>query len=219
MGRYISCGIATQINIHSKVNVKENKEDILNRVKCAFDLKYYDVVENEEDNDINLYLKEDVFNKEFKDLLKELTEIRLFWEHIYDNFKEIESEYGDSERKKKEKVIDYLDNNFNLYITKEKKIENKGKAYTYYLGEGKIDSLISYENYFYCTDMCENTLFNDDLSEYNVIKVCPYFIPLYLDFVETDSEDICFTLRLLNHFLKTSLKSNLRYTLIFGLTE
>ena len=45
MGRFMCCGIATKISINSKVSIKENKEDILNRVKCAFDLKYYDMIQ------------------------------------------------------------------------------------------------------------------------------------------------------------------------------
>ena len=124
MVRFMCCGIATKISINSKVSIKENKEDILNRIKCVFDLKYYDIVEDDSDKHICLYLKEDIFNKELKDLLRELAEIKSFWWSMYENFEAIERKYNDSDREKKQKVIDYLDNNFNSYVEKEQELSN-----------------------------------------------------------------------------------------------
>ena len=218
MGRFMCCGIATKISINSKVSIKENKEDILNRIKCVFDLKYYDIVEDDSDKHICLYLKEDIFNKELKDLLRELAEIKSFWWSMYENFEAIERKYNDSDREKKQKVIDYLDNNFNSYVEKEQE-QDERNDYTYFF-ENRQSTLIGYENYFYCTDMCDDTLFNDNLDDdYDILEVSPSYLSLYMDVPKTYSENIYSTLRFLNHFLRTSLKSNLRNTLIFGLLE
>ena len=44
------------------------------------------------------------------------------------------------------------------------------------------------------------------------------YIPLYFDFNKIISEDITVTLKFLNHFIRKSLKNDLKNTLIFGLT-
>lgn len=78
---------------------------------------------------------------------------------------------------------------------------------------------MQFENYFYCTDMCDNSLFDDGLNGRYIIEVGLDCIPLYFDMNKTDSEDITSTLRLMNHFLRNALKSNLKNTLFFGLTD
>ena len=70
---------------------------------------------------------------------------------------------------------------------------------------------------YYCTDMCDNLSFDDDLDSYGVLNVYPYSILFYLDFSVSDSEDITFTLRTMNHLLKRTLKSELKNIIMFGL--
>lgn len=232
MGRHISCGIATRIEIKVNIDFKENRENILKRIESTLDLKYYDIVDYESYNRIFLYLKPDLFNKEFKDLMRELAEIRLFRTEMYNNIKSIQKIYdGRKDKQRKEQLIDYIDNNFDLSIRREHStfFDNKlGKMvtdeddYNYFMDGTEYyneDTLLGYENYFYCTDMSDSSLFSDDINvnRYNDIYVRFKYIPLYYDVEKTFSEDICFTLVLLNHFLKTSLKSNLKNTLIFGL--
>lgn len=68
MGKYISCGIATQIIVDSKGCLKENKKDLLQRMDKIFNLKYYEEEFSDSDDYMCLYLKEDLFNKNFKNL-------------------------------------------------------------------------------------------------------------------------------------------------------
>ena len=65
-----------------------------------------------------LYLKEDLFNENFKDLLQELNEIDLFRYALYSNIRKIDDDYSDSEKIKKEKVKKYIEKNL---ILKQKK--------------------------------------------------------------------------------------------------
>ena len=130
MGRYISCGIVTEIIVLNKGNLKEHKNDILKRIDKD-DFKYW-----------------------------------------IDDFLELSDE-----------------------------IESHS------------------ENYLYCTNMSDETQFNDSMTDINTFYMFLNHIPLYSNFNKTDSEDITFTLRFLNHFLRKSLKSELKNTLIFGLTD
>ena len=102
------------------------------------------------------------------------------------------------------------------------KWETDKNNYRYYIDDFQYfneDIELDWENYFFCTDMCDYTLFDDSINSDDRINIGFNFIPLYFDTDKTDSEDISFTLRLLNHFLRASLKSNLKNTLIFGLTD
>ena len=130
MGRYISCGIVTEIIVLNKGNLKEHKNNILKRIDKD-DFKY-----------------------------------------CIDDFLELSDE-----------------------------IESHS------------------ENYLYCTNMSDETQFNDSMTDINNFYMFLNHIPLYSNFNKTDSEDITFTLRFLNHFLRKSLKSELKNTLIFGLTD
>ena len=87
MGRYINCAIATKIKIKTSLNLKENKEQILKRVGSSFDLNYYEI--KEKGNELCLFLKEDMFNKEHKDLLLELVQIPDFKNNIFNNIQSI----------------------------------------------------------------------------------------------------------------------------------
>ena len=228
MGRYISCGIATEIFILSKCSLKEHKNDILKRIDKIFNLKYYE--EESSDNYIILCLKQDLFNKEFKNLLLELTELNLFTNRFYYNIKTINKTYYTPKERKKA-VCDYLEKHFDLKI--EKKYEEiydseKGKKiidkddFKYYIDnfiELSDEIRLHSENYLYCTDMSDETQFNHNITDLSDIHISLNHIPLYFDFNKTDSEDITFTLRFLNHFLRKSLKSELKNTLIFGLTD
>lgn len=84
MGRNMCCGIATKIKVSTKTNLSEKKEEVLKRIGSVFDLKYYDIVDSNSGNYMCLYLKEDLFNQEFKDLFKELIEISPFRFTLYD---------------------------------------------------------------------------------------------------------------------------------------
>ena len=131
----------------------------------------------------------------------------------------------------KEQLIDYFNNDFALSLRKEydknfnrnlMKWETDKNNYRYYIDDFQYfneDIGLDWENYFFCTDMCDYTLFDDSINSDDRINIGFNFIPLYFDTDKTDSEDISFTLRLLNHFLRASLKSNLKNTLIFGLTD
>lgn len=130
IGRYISCGIVTEIIVLNKGSLKEHKNDILKRIDKD-DFKY-----------------------------------------CIDDFLELSDE-----------------------------IESHS------------------ENYLYCTNMSNETQFNDSMTNINNFYMFLNHIPLYSNFNKTDSEDITFTLRFLNHFLRKSLKSELKSTLIFGLTD
>lgn len=228
MGRYISCGIATEIIVLSKGSLKEHKNDIIKRIDKIFNLKYYEVESS--DNYIFLCLKQDLFNKAFKNLLLELTELNLFTDSFYENIKAIDKNYCTSKERKKA-VCDYLEKHFDLKI--EKKYE---ETYDYEKGKKIVDKdnfkyciddflelsdeiELHSENYLYCTDMSDETQFNDGMTNLNGFYMFLNHIPLYSDFNKTDSEDITFTLRFLNHFIRKSLKSELKSTLIFGLTD
>lgn len=91
MERNISCGIVTKIEVINKYGLKENKADILKRIDKVFNLKYYEEGFSDNDKYMCLYLKEDLFNKEFKNLLLELVEIKPFMEFLYFNIKSINS--------------------------------------------------------------------------------------------------------------------------------
>ena len=110
MGRYISCGIATQIIVYGKGCLQKNKKDLLRRIDKVFNLKYYEEGLSDNDDCICLYLKEDLFNKNFKNLLLELNDLDLFTNYFYDNIKAISSNsYNMSQKDRKKAVCDYLE--------------------------------------------------------------------------------------------------------------
>lgn len=229
MGRHISFGVVTKIEVRNKYGLKECKGDLLNRIDKVFNLKYYEEGVSDSDDFMCLYLKEDVFNKDFKDLLLELADMELLMDYFYYNIKNT-SDYTSSKGKKKA-LIDYLENHFDLKIKREyeerydyrshKKIIDKNN-FVYLLdnvSEFNNDFALSWENYFNCTDMCDKTQFNDNLADLYNFRIRLNHIPLYYDYDKTDSEDITFTLRCLNYFLRKALKCEAKKTLIFGLTD
>lgn len=228
MGRYISCGIVTKIIVLSRGNLKEYKNDILKRIDKIFNLKYYEEGFSNSDNYMCLYLKQDLFNKEFKNLLLELTELNLFTDSFYENIKNINKTYYTPKERKKA-VCNYLEKQFDLKIErnydeifdyqKRKKVidKNNFKYYIDNLLELSDEIELCSENYIYCTDISDETKFKDNIIDLNGIYISLNHIPLYFDFNKIISEDITFTLRFLNHFLRKSLKSELKNTLIFGL--
>lgn len=134
MGRYISCGIATWIIVYGKGCLQKNKKDLLRRIDKVFNLKYYEEGLSDNDDCICLYLKEDLFNKNFKNLLLELNDLDLFTNYFYDNIKAISSNnYNMSQKDRKKAVCDYLEKNFDLKITRsyEKRVDGKNN-YDYY---------------------------------------------------------------------------------------
>lgn len=115
MGRYISCGIVTKIEVNSKGYLQKNKKDLLQRKDKIFILKYYEEEFSDSDDYMCLYLKEDLFNKNFKNLLLELNELDLFTNYFYDNIKSISNNsYTMSQKDSKKTVWDYLENNFDF---------------------------------------------------------------------------------------------------------
>lgn len=223
MGRYISCGIATQIIVDSKGCLQKNKKDLLRRIDKVFNLKYYEEGISDNDDCLCLYLKEDLFNKNFKNLLLELNELDLFTNYFYDNIKSISNNnYTMSQKDRQKAVWDYLENNFDLKIIKsyEKRVDGKYN-YNYYLDNvlELNDEISLYENYLNCTDIADGTQFNDNMANINGLYISLNHIPLYFDFNKIISEDITATLKFLNHFIRKSLKNDLKNTLIFGLTS
>lgn len=158
MGRYISCGIATQIIVDSKGCLQKNKKDLLRRIDKVFNLKYYEEGISDNDDCLCLYLKEDLFNKNFKNLLLELNELDLFTNYFYDNIKSISNNnYTMSQKDRQKAVWDYLENNFDLKIIRsyEKRVDGKYN-YNYYLDnvlELNDEISLFYENYLNCTDI------------------------------------------------------------------
>lgn len=231
VGRNISCGIVTKIEVRNKNGLKENKEDILKRIGKVLNLKYYEEGFSDNDKYMCLYLKEDLFNKEFKNLLLELVEIELFMKFLYFNIKAINSISHMPSKEMKKAIKDYLDNQFDLKVKRKYKkkydYENKEEEidknnYVYFLDNvlefsGEIE--LSWENYLYCTDMYDDTQFDDNITNLRDFRVAVNHIPLYFDINKTDSEDITFTLRILNCLLRKALKNELKNTLIFGLTD
>ena len=195
MGRYISCGIATQIIVDGNGCLKENKKDLLRRIDKVFNLKYYEEGLSDNDDCICLYLKEDLFNKNFKNLLLELNDLDLFTNYFYDNIKAISSNsYNMSQKDRKKAVCDYLEKNFDLKITRsyEKRVDGKNN-YDYYLDNVlELNDEISffYENYLNCTDMGDGAQFNDNITNINGLYMSLNHIPLYFDFNKIISEDI-----------------------------
>ena len=231
MGRNISCGIVTKIEVRNKYGLNENKADILKRIDKVFNLKYYEERFSDNDKYMCLYLKEDLFNKEFKNLLLELVEIKPFMGFLYFNIKAINSNDYASSKEIQKVVSDYLENQFDLKIRREyeksydykdkREIINKN-SYVYSLDNvvELFDEIkLSWEDYLYCTDMYDCTLFDDNITSLRDFHMSLNHIPLYFDINKTDSEDITFTLRILNHLLRKALKSELKNTLIFGLTD
>ena len=227
MGRMMSFGIVTKIKVRN-LNLEKNKDKILELISSVFDLKYYSINEKTiTEYKMELCLNEELFNKEFNDLLKELSEIDLFRYEIYHKIDSIkEEEWKDSEKNIKEKLDNYLNNNFDLKVKKtfeekydditRKLVEDK-ENYCYYIegaSEECMDHSLICENYLDCTDM----RYNDYFDGYD-IDISLSYIPIYWDFGKTFSEDITATLYLLNHFFKKSIHSNLKNTLIFALSD
>ena len=187
MGRYISCGIATQIIVYGKGCLQKNKKDLLRRIDKVFNLKYYEEGLSDNDDCICLYLKEDLFNKNFKNLLLELNDLDLFTNYFYDNIKAISSNsYNMSQKDRKKAVRDYLEKNFDLKITRsyEKRVDGKNN-YDYYLDNVlELNDEISffYENYLNCTDIGDGAQFNDNITNINGLYMSLNHIPLYFDF-------------------------------------
>lgn len=75
-----------------------------------------------------------------------------------------------------------------------------------------------YENYLNCTDIVDGSQFNDNMTNIVGLYMSLNHIPLYFDFNKIISEDITAILKFLNHFIRKSLKNDLKNTLIFGLT-
>lgn len=228
MGRYINCAIATKIKIKTRLNLKENKEQILKRVGLSFDLNYYEI--NEKANELCLFLKEDMFNKEHKALLLELVQIPDFKNDIFNNIQSIKEKSFITRSEKNQKLFDYLNNNFDLRLRKEYKesynYKTKKKTihkddYKYFMDGAEYfqeETDLILQNYFFHTYMCYNENFNDKINEDNIdIKIS--YIPFYFDLSKTSSEYITPTTRILNHLLRGTLKNNLKNTLVFVLTE
>lgn len=191
MATSIGCGIVTRMNISCNVDLKENEKDILNRVNSSFDLNYYNVTCNYERNKL-------------QELFKKLFTVPEFNIYLCYRFLELNN---CSKIEKRNAIAKILNNDFDMFITK-KDAEHR---------EDNYDYDYYFDNYFYCTDMCDNLSFDDDLNSYGVLRVFPYSILFYLDFSVTDSEDITFTLRTMNHLLKRALKNELKNIIMFGL--
>ena len=115
-----------------------------------------------------------------------------------------------------------IEKNFDLKITRsyEKRVDGKNN-YDYYLDnvlEFNDEISFFYENYLNCTDIGDGAQFNDNITNINGLYMSLNHIPLYFDFNKIISEDITVTLKFLNHFIRKSLKNDLKNTLIFGLT-
>lgn len=115
MGRYIICDIATKIKVETRLNLQENREEMLKRIASTFDLYL------EKDNVKNKYYLKGV------------------------------DEYSEDE------------------------------------------SPLNCENYSNCTNMSDETLFNDNI-ERGELKINFNYLLLYFQADTTYSEDICFTL-------------------------
>ena len=116
MGRYIICDIATKIKVETRLNLQENREEVLKRIASTFDLKYYDIIDEGYYDFMYLTLKEDLFNMKFKDLLLQLAEIDNFRNQFYYDINSIKRSDRDTQKDKKEKVMNYLNNSFDLYL-------------------------------------------------------------------------------------------------------
>ena len=204
------------MNISCKVDLKENEKDILNRINSSFDLNYYNVTCDYEQNSLKLRLKEDAVNPKLQELFKELFTVFEFNSYLCYRFLELK----DCSKIEKRKAIEkFLNNDFDMFISK-KDAQYREDNYDYVLKcceKLEYDYDYYFDNYFYCTDMCDNLSFDDDLDSYGVLSVYPYSILFYLDFSVSDSEDITFTLRTMNHLLKRALKSELKNIIMFGL--
>lgn len=153
----------------------------------------------------------------------ELNELDLFTNYFYDNIKSISNNnYTMSQKDRQKAVWDYLENNFDLKIIRsyEKRVDGKYN-YNYYLDnvlELNDEISLLYENYLNCTDIADGAQFNDNMANINGLYISLNHIPLYFDFNKINSEDITATLKFLNHFIRKSLKNDLKNILIFGLT-
>lgn len=153
----------------------------------------------------------------------ELNELDLFTNYFYDNIKSISNNnYTMSQKDRQKAVWNYLENNFDLKIIRsyEKRVDGKYN-YNYYLDnvlELNDEISLLYENYLNCTDIADRAQFNDNMANINGLYMSLNHIPLYFDFNKIISEDITATLKFLNHFIRKSLKNDLKNTLIFGLT-
>lgn len=153
----------------------------------------------------------------------ELNELDLFTNYFYDNIKSISNNnYTMSQKDRQKAVWDYLENNFDLKIIRsyEKRVDGKYN-YNYYLDnvlELNDEISLLYENYLNCTDIADGAQFNDNMANINGLYMSLNHIPLYFDFNKIISEDITATLKFLNHFIRKSLKNDLKNILIFGLT-
>ena len=116
MATSIGCGIVTRMNISCKVDLKENEKDILNRINSSFDLNYYNVTCNYEQNSLKLRLKEDMVNPKLQELFKELFTVFEFNSYLCYRFLELK----DCSKIEKRKAIEkFLNNDFDMFISKK----------------------------------------------------------------------------------------------------
>lgn len=222
MGRYVNCGIVTKIEVWTKTDFQKNKKAIMKRLGHVFDLNYYDSIKEEYNNYTCLYLNEEKFNKEFKELLEEMANIDIFRYSLLESIDPVEETAKFDEKKNKDILLDYLKNDFNLELKRQEEIKE-------YDGEKETDYKYSmegpnsfgdetpgyFENYYYGTGMADDASFNDNLKDSDDIKIKIRFIPLYFDINKIESENIYPTLSLLNQFSRGYLKSNLKKTILF----
>lgn len=227
MGRYMTGGIVTKIDVKINGDIKENKDKVLKIVSQSFNLKYYDVYENEKNNKIYFYLKEDLVNEKLKSLILELGEIhpiKSFFNYVFDGAsskdfeKFVKNELEIKIKKENAKSYDYE--------TKEEIVFENEFDYEFIcnmLNEDGQSTLretdTCFENYYYCTDMCKIPFGEDRYYRSDGIKVRLEFLPLYYECDKTDSECISWTLNIMNHLIRKSFKTELKDLFAFILTE
>lgn len=224
MGRYIGAGIATQIDIYRRDGMDERIDFLLKRIDKVFNLKYYEIKRFKDNSRITVLLKPELFNKESKDLLVELADIPDIRWFISTRIKQDIKDYVES-REEKKLFIDDLNNNYDFKLKRKGAKDpnfNNEVIYKYSLiykdEEVFRDGLFSYENHLYWTDICNDSMFDDDEDFYGY-QLGISVIDLYVDIDKTQSEDISAAVRFLNYFLRKGLKSNLKSTLVFGLFD
>lgn len=227
MGRYMTGGIVTKIDVKLNGDVKENREKVLEIIKQSFNLKYYDIYENEKNNKIYLYLKEDLVNEKLKSLILELGEIKPiknFLNYVFDGcssktFEEFVKNKLEI-KIKKENAKDY-----NRETNEE--IVLKDEFYYEFIcdnlnedGQSIMRAMDTYfENYYYCTDMCKIPFGEDKYYRSDGLNVRLEFLPFYYDWDKTDSECISSTLNIMNHLIRKAFKTELKDLFAFILTE
>lgn len=196
MGRYISCGVVTKIEIIEKNNenykILENKHDVTEQLNKYINVSDYDIIEY--DNALGFELKIDIFNQNINSLFDELDTIidcKKRW--LYDH---------------REETITLELDQYNDDYPYKSDLE-KERYYGNYYVKTKNDEYGDEETY----PPSNCWILHNNFTMLNNLKVYIHVIPLWFDLNKISIESEYHLLHIINTlktgFFKTPLSKNL----------